>query len=271
MRFGLGLFAVLIVLAQDSFAATALDTVNKTNTMRCGYVSYEPALVKDQKSGAWSGFDYDIIEAVGRRLELKAEWNVPTGFATVVPDLNTHKFDVFCTGFWVHPNVAKFANFSRPVFYQPVFVVTRANEKRITDKASLNNKVLKMVALDGDNPIHIAHIDFPKAQILALPNMTDFSQVLVNVADGKADFTIVDAFTFGTYNKNNPGKLKIMSPDKPIRTYPVSYVFGAEDTQFRDAFNAALDELILDGTIDTIMDKYDFYPNTYYRAIVPHK
>lgn len=128
-----------------------------------------------------------------------------------------------------------------------------------------------MVAMDGDNPIHIAHSDFPKAQIMALPNMTDFSQVLVNVATGKADFTIVDAFTFGTYNKNNSGKLKIVSPDKPIRIYPVSYVFSAEDALFRDAFDAALSELILDGTIDRIMDKYDQFPNTYYRAVLPYK
>lgn len=254
-----------------SHAEPALNQVNKTNTMRCGYYEYEPALTKDMKTNEWRGFDYDIVKAVADRLQLKIEHTTPTGFATVVSDLNARKFDVFCTGFWVHPNVGKFAIFSRPAFFQPAFVVARIDEKRFASNTDLNSEKLKMVAMDGDNPIHIAHTDFPEAQVMALPNMTDFSQVLVNVANGKADFTIVDAFTFGTYNKNNPGKLKILSPDKPIRIYPVSYVFSSEDAQFRDAFDAALNELILDGTIDRIMDKYDQFDNTYYRAVLPYK
>ena len=265
------LLCLVILFGAQSAVAESLSNVNKTNAIRCGYVEYDPALIKNTKDNTWHGFDYDIVNAIGNRLELKVDYTVPTGWATVVPDLDSKKFDMLCSGFWVHPNVGKFALFSRPAFYQPVFVVVRKDEKRFSKNTDLNSADLKMVALDGDNPVAIAKADFPKAQVLALPNMTDFSQVLVNVADGKADFTIVDAFTFGTYNKNNPGKLKIVSPDEPIRIYPVSYVFSKDDTVFRDAVNAALDELILDGTIDRIMDKYDIYPNTYYRATVSYK
>jgi ABC-type amino acid transport substrate-binding protein len=255
----------------ESYAASALTNVNKTNTIRCGYVEYVPALTKDMNTNQWSGFDYDIVQAVANRLQVKADYTTATGWATVVPDLNSKKFDMLCSGFWVHPNVGKFALFSRPAFYQPVFVVARIDDAQFSATTDLNTPDLKMVALDGDNPVAIAQSDFPKAQILTLPNMTDFSQVLVNVADKKADFTIVDAATFGAYDKNNAGKLKIVAPEKPVRVYPVSYVFGSQDSQFRDAFNAALDELILDGTIDKILDKYDTYPNAYYRATVPYR
>lgn len=128
-----------------------------------------------------------------------------------------------------------------------------------------------MVALDGDNPINIAKADFPKASILTLPLMSDWSQVLVNVDNGKADFTIADAYIFGLYSEHNPGKLRIVTPDRPIRIYPSSYVFGTSDIVLRDAFNATLDEMILDGTIDKIMDKYNQYPNAYYRATVAYR
>ena len=37
------------------------------------------------------------------------------------------------------------------------------------------------------------------------------------------------------------------------------------------AFFAALDELILDGSVDRIMAKYDIYPNAYYRAAIPFR
>lgn len=245
-----------------------LARVNQSRIIRGGYVQYEPALVQDMKTGQWRGFDYEIINAVADRLELKAELSQPTGWASVMADLNADKIDMLCSGFWVHPNVAKYGLFSRPFFYQPVFIVAREGDARFHAKTNWNDAALTMVALDGDNPVHIAQTDYPKTKILTLPNMTDFSQVLVNVATGKADFTIVDAYTFGAYNENNPGKLRIVNADKPVRIYPVSYLFKAEDNVFRDAVNAALEELILDGTINRILSGYNKYPNAYYMPVI---
>lgn len=261
----------LLLFMGEARANPVIKKVNETNTIRCGYVEYLPALTKDFKTGKWNGFDYDVMQAIGERLELKVEHTAPTGWGTVVADLKAKKFDMLCSGFWVHPNVGKFALFSRPIFYQPVFVVARADDERLTQNSDANHSDLKMVALDGDNPVYIAKTEFEKAEILTLPNMTDFGQVLVNVATGKADFTIVDAYTFGAYNKNNPGKLKIVDSNDPIRIYPVSFVFGDKDVVFRDAVNAALNELILDGTIDKIFDQYDEYPNAYYRVEIPYR
>ena len=269
-RFSLFMMAFFCFSAV-AHAQPALERVNQSQTIRCGYVEYSPALMKDLNTGQWSGFDYDILKAIGSRLQLNVAHTAATGWATVVADLDAGKFDMLCSGFWVHPNVGKFALFSRPAFFQPVFIVARATDDRFMPSTAMNNPDFKMVALDGDNPVYIAKADFPQVQVLTLPNMTDFSQVLVNAATGKADFTIVDAYTFGVYNAHNPGKLRIVDPAHPVRTYPVSYVFGKDDVVFRDAVNAALDELILDGTIDAILNKYDKYPHAYYRATVPYK
>ncbi|HRK97749.1 MAG TPA: transporter substrate-binding domain-containing protein [Alphaproteobacteria bacterium] len=252
-------------------AESGISRIIETNTLRCGYVEYRPALEKDMATGGWIGFNADVMKVVADRLELTLDFTVPTGWATVVADLKAKKFDMLCSGFWVHPNVGKFALFSRPIMFQPVFVVVKEGDDRFKTQSALNDPSIKMVALDGDNPVNIAKVDFPQAQIMALPNMTDFSQVLVNVATGKADFTIVDAYTFGAYNKSNPGKLKVLDASHPVRIYPVSYVFGAEDVVFRDAVNAALDEMILDGTMNRIFDKYEEYPHAYYRAVVPYQ
>ncbi len=251
-------------------AESAISRVNKSQTINCGYVEYAPALKKDLNTGTWSGFNADIMKSVGQRLELKVDFSTSTGWATVIADLNTKKFDMLCSGFWVHPSIGKFALFSRPFVFQPTFIVARANDKRFSHSINLNSPDLKMVALEGDNPINIAKADFPNAKILELPNMTDFSQVLVNVANGRADFTIVDAYTFGAYNKNNPKKLRLVNTDSPVRIYPVSFVFNADDVVFRDAVNAALDEMILDGTMDKIFNNIDAYPNAFYRATIPY-
>ena len=267
MRKQLTAFALAcLVLPHAVLAAPALERVNQSNQIRCGYVEYAPALVKDMATGTWSGFDHDIISAVAARLELKADFTTATGWATVVADLDAGKMDMFFSGFWVHPVVSRHTLFSRPAFYQPVFIVARTDDTRFTPSTNLNDPSLTMVVLEGDNSINVAKADFPRAKLLNLPNMTDFPQVLVNVALGKADFTIVDAYTFGEFDKNNPGKLRIVDPRHAIRVYPISYVFKAEDVVFRDAFNAALDELILDGSINRILDHYDSHKGMFYRV-----
>lgn len=270
--FALAMLAVLAVTRAAS-AAPMLPQVDKTGTIRCGYIEYVPALSKNLETGQFEGFDYDMVQAIASRLGLKVEYTAPTGWGNVAADLRAGKYDMLCSGFWVHANMGKYVLFSRPFFYQPVFVVGRKDDTRLGDAsaASLNTPDLSMVGLEGDNPIEIAHTDFPQAKVIELPGMTDFSQVLVNVADKKADFTIVDAVTFGNYDEHNPGRLTIVNPEKPLRTYPVAYAFGSEDSQFRDAVNYAIEELILDGTVDRIFDRYDRLPYSYYRAVVPYR
>lgn len=272
MRFiTLTLLAILSILPTKSAEAGALARVNSTNRLLCGYVSYAPALTKNLTTGVWEGFNADILQAVGKRLDLAVEFKVETGWATVATDLAAGKFDMLCSGFWVHPNVGKYALFSRPFMFQPVFLVARADDARFDGPLNLNDPLLTMSALDGDNPVNIAQADFPKAKIMTLPNLTDFSEVLVSVATKKADFTLVDAATFGAFDRYNKGKLRLVHVDKPVRIYPVSYAFAADDVTLRDAVNAALDEMILDGSMDKIFDKYNEFPHAYYRAVVPFK
>lgn len=264
------LACVGVFLAQGSaHAGAALDRVKESNTIHCGYVTYEPALFKDFKTKEFSGFDYDIVKAIADRLLLKVDYTTPTGWATVPPDLEAQKFDMLCSTEWVNPKAAKYMLYSRPVFFQPIFIVARANDARFDNSfAAIDDKKISLAVLEGDNPVFIAKTDFPKATLFELPNMTDFSQVLETVATGKADITIVDANTFGTYDSHNPGKLKIVNPKKPVRIYPASYGFQLSEVAFRDAVDAALNELILDGSIDRILDKYEKYPNAIYRATV---
>jgi ABC-type amino acid transport substrate-binding protein len=225
--------------------------------------------VKDLKTNEWSGFNYDVLKQVTERLELNLVFSQPTGWGMVTADLLARKFDVMCTGYWVHPHMAKYVLFSRPFAFQPVFLAVRADDQRFKVGVNLNDPNLTMVALDGDNPVNIAKADFPKAKILALPNTTNFSDVLISVETKKADFTIVDPHTFGAYNEKNPGKMKILVDRPAMRIYPVSYIFRAEDYVLRDAVNIALEEMILDGSMDKIFDQYNQYDHGFYRAVVP--
>ena len=44
------------------------------DTLRIGYIVYSPSLVKDPVSGEFSGFSYEIVEAIAKKIGLKTEW-----------------------------------------------------------------------------------------------------------------------------------------------------------------------------------------------------
>ncbi len=243
---------------------TAYDRVIKTQTIRCGYVPFVPNLIKDPNTGAMSGIDYDIAEAIGHKLGFKIIWAEEVGWATVVPALKANKFDALCNGAWLSPAVAKEAYFSRPYYYQPLFIAVRADDTRFDAEAdSLNDEKISVASLDGDNPRFIAEEDFPKAKILTLPDMNSTAMTLESVSTGKADATFIDAWGFGDYNEHNPGKLKLIHLDKPVRIYPVGFNVPMGDDRLRSVINAAMDELIYSGQIDKILKRYQKYQHSF--------
>lgn len=265
-------FVFLIILSSPIQASDTMARIMKDGVIRCGYVVFEPGMRKDTASGKLSGHDHDVMAAVAQRLDLKVAYAAEAGWGTFTADLQTKKYDALCSASWVNPKIGKFVLFSRPLHFESLYLIARADDTRFDhDLANANNEKIKFVGLEGDNPIFIAKTDFPKMKIMELPDMTALAQTLVNVATSKADVTIVDKYTFEVYHENNPGKLKIVRPKHPVRVYPASFVFAPEDYLLQGAVNAALDELILDGTIQRINQKYAKYPGVYLDADIAMK
>lgn len=259
--------AILIFLmAGAAQAGPALDKAQMGKTLACGYITYPPALMHNARIGAWTGHDAEFADLIAKRMEISIERKVETNWATVPEDLKTKKYDFLCSAYWVNPHKAKFVLFTKPLYYQPALLVVRADDTRFDGRPEkLNDPKIKIAALEGDNPVNIIKNDFPKAQTLLLPSaINKYSETLLSVADGKADAVIADASVFGLYNKNNPGKLKIANPDKPIRIYPAGFVVSGDDVQLWHAINSAIDELALDGSLERVMRKYIDYPHAYY-------
>lgn len=243
---------------------TAYERVIRTQTIRCGYIPFVPNLVKDPNTGQMSGMDYEIAESLGHKLGVKIIWAEEVGWATVVPGLKAGKYDALCNADWVNPTEGREAYFSHPYYYQPLFVVTRANDVRFDkDVNTLNNAMIKIASMDGDNPKFIAEEDFPKAQIFTLPDMTGMPMIFETVATGKADTTFADAYSLGDYMDHNPGKLKMTQIDHPVRIYPVGFVLPMGDDKLRAMINTALDELIYSGQVDKILRHYEKYPYSF--------
>ena len=70
---------------------------------------------------------------------------------------------------------------------------------------------------------------------------------------GKVDCVIIDNEPAKAYVAKNPG-LKILETEYAVEDYAICFQKG--DTEFRNAVNGALKELIADGSVKKIVDKY---------------
>ncbi|HOO50986.1 MAG TPA: hypothetical protein PLK94_06835, partial [Alphaproteobacteria bacterium] len=75
----LGIFSALPVVAAENAKETAYERVIRTGTLRCGYLTYPPLLMKDLKTGEMSGVAHDIMTEIGKRLSLDIEWTEEVG------------------------------------------------------------------------------------------------------------------------------------------------------------------------------------------------
>lgn len=264
MRFFTGLVLIFLTMGA-AHAGPATDKAQIGKTLNCGYVPYEPALVKDAKTDTWSGFDADFIKAAAARMHVTTQFASETNWGQLFEDLKARKFDMLCSTSWVNAEKAKYALYTKPLYYQPVLMIVRADDKRFDGKPdAANDPKVKFVALDGDAPVSIIHSDFPKAELMTLPQIQSYNDTFLTVATGKADALIGDASAFGLFNASNPGKLRMINTSKPIRIFPTTFVVASDEIQLWHAFNAAIDEMALDGTLEKLMRPYVKYPHAYY-------
>lgn len=251
---------------------TAFDRMLRTRTIQCAYVLYEPVVMKDPNTGAISGLVPDIMNEIAKRLGMKVEWTVESSYATYSEDIKKPNVDLLCSTFWGGVEVGQFGIAATPLWYSGVGVYVRADDTRFdNDYTLINSPDVTVSSVDGTIPADIAKKDFPKAKVLSAPAMSDYSVNLLNVANGKADVTFVEASQGAAFLKNNPGKLKNIAANTPLRIYPNSLLISTHETEMWHFMNSALTDLKSEGMIDRLVDKYEPAPGAWYRVAYSYK
>jgi polar amino acid transport system substrate-binding protein len=262
----------------NSLAATSTyDRVISTGTIRCGYIPYPPGSYKDPNTGKLSGVFVETMEEAARKLDLKVEWTEEVGWATMIEGLQSNRYDMVCTPVWENATRGKVADFSVPLYYSGIGVFTRVNESRFVkkdgslDSAAINSKGVRISTSDGDIAQTIVQEDYPNAQQVAVSQMADRAQMLLNVTEGKADIAFNEPQTASEFSKKNPNKLKNLVPQNPVRIFPNVMMFKRGEPEFKAMINSSLQEVINSGYVDKLLDKYEPFPGATYRLAYPYR
>lgn len=249
---------------------TDYEKIIQSGVIRCGYVTYPPGLIKDPNTGKITGVFPDVLEEAAKNLGLKIEWAEEVGWGTMVEGLQTRRYDVICSPVWPLSQRAKVADFTQPIYFGGAEAYVRQDDTRFdADIEILNDPKYRIATIDGEVTEAIAQRDFPKANKLSLPQLTDISQALLSVAEKKADITFVEPFVAYDFIKNNPDKIRPARPGKPIRLYANTLMLRQDNTILRRTLDNAIDELVNNGFVDQVLRKYESFPGAFYRRAQP--
>lgn len=252
----IALFVGISAYKQSSNASLASKVVD-SGEIRIGYIVYPPLLFKDATTGKLSGVSYDIVEATAKKLNLKTNWVEEVGWGSAIEGLKTKRYDILGTQMWPNSARAREAGFSIAPFNSVIYPYVKTGDTRFSSTLSkLNSADYTISALDGEMAQFIAKDDYPNAKVNTLPQSSSYAEVFLNLVNGKADATFVEPSAANDFLKTNAGKIERVS-NTPVRTFGNSFAFSRDENSMISMWNVALGELINDGTITRILDKYN--------------
>jgi len=251
---------------------SAYDRVLRTGVIRCGYADWPPyVFVKDPTTGKISGIFAEVAEAMANKLNLKIDWAENTGFGGAVESLRDQRIDIMCAGLFRNAQRGRYVSFLRPIFYSPVYAYVPIDEHRFdNDLLAVNQTGIRISTMDGEISDVIAKQNFPKATEVAIPQLGQITDILVNVSTHKADIVLNEPSFVDDYIKNNPNTLRRVSKE-PFEVFETAFAVDMRETQLREMLNSALAELENQGVIDGIISKYNPDPKVFLHVAKPYQ
>jgi len=243
--------------SQNSTSESAYERVMRTGVLRCGYGLWEPSVMRDPNTGQFSGIIYDFMQEVGKALNLKIEYTLEMPWDSVGLALKSGKIDAHCAGIWATPPRGRVMAFSDPLFFSPTVAFARADDNRFDNNlARINQPDVTIALSDDDITTEVYKMDYPQAKKWDLPQMAPPEELLLAIANNKADVTCNAPPRLHSFEKGYPGKIKIIPAAKPLRIFPDTIAVNIDEEQLLHVLNTAIDQQIDSGTMDKIVAKY---------------
>jgi cyclohexadienyl dehydratase len=191
-----------------------LDDIVKRGTLRVGMTGdYKPFTYLDKESGKFRGFDVDMAEALGKALGVKVEY-VQTAWPQLMKDFEADSFDIAMGGVSITLDRQKKGLFSTPIMREGKTPIARCVDKdKYATIADIDKPGTRVIVNPGGTNERFARANVKAADIrVHNDNVTIFEEI----AKGNADLMMTDSSETLYQQKQHPGVLCAIHPDKPF-------------------------------------------------------
>jgi polar amino acid transport system substrate-binding protein len=232
-------------------AASLVFSANvMAETLKMGIEAAYPPFNNKDASGQVVGFDVDIGNALCAKMKVECEV-VTSDWDGIIPALNAKKFDFLISSLSITDERKQAVDFTNPYYSNKLQFIAPKNVDFQTDKASLKGKVIgtQRATLSGiwieDNLGNDVTVKLYDTQENAYLDLTS----------GRVDAILADKYANYEWLKSSAGQ-NYEFKGKPVEESDKIGIAVRKGDALRERLNAALKEIIADGTYKKINDKY---------------
>lgn len=206
---------------------------------------YPPFEIGTPEGGDFAGFDKDLMDAIAAKLGLTPTYQ-NSSFDTIFRDVASGQFDIVAAAATITPARSKVVDFSRP-YYEAQQALVVAEGSDITSTDDLSGEIVGVQ--QGTTGQAYAEDETDAGEVRGFTKGAD---ALSAVTTEQAAAAIVDQpFAADAVEKQSGITIAQEIPTNEVYGFPV-----APGNPLGDAINEAIGELIDDGTMDELYQKY---------------
>lgn len=244
-------------------AGTLEDRIEDEKSIRIGFAAAPPwAYAGDD--GSAKGFVNGIAIDVLKRMGYTNIEPVLTDWSSLIPSLKARRVDIVTGGMYIIKKRCENMDFSNPIgAFGDTFVVPNGNPKNLETYQDLIDQNLTMVAPSGYNTLKDAEdAGVPSGNVREVPGTTE---ALASLRTGRTDAVPINVLE-AKHAADMDEKFDISDPEVFVgrEKQVVGVGFRPEDSEFREAFNKALEDYMgSDEMMATVT------PDEYIKAFLP--
>jgi polar amino acid transport system substrate-binding protein len=242
----IGVVALLItaLVNANTAAASTLEQARKSGSIRIGFANEAP-FGYAKPSGEATGEAPEIAKHIFKRLGIGRINAVLTEWASLIPGLRAHRFDVVAAGMFVTPERCQQVAFSNPTYrLGQGFLVEAGNPLHLHSyKDAIQSEATVAVMAGAIEHYYAEKAGIPEDRILIVP---DQISMLSAVQFGRADAAALTELSIQRMAEKGGDRVEIAAPFKtPDYAYGYgAFAFRKEDTALIKAVNQELGKFI---------------------------
>lgn len=229
-----------------AFAALGAEHSNAQDVLRVGTDATFPPMefVENNKR---SGFDIDLVEAIGKVLNKRVEW-VDIDFKGLIPGLVSKRFDVAVSAIYITDERKKVVDFTDSYYAGGLVAMVKDGNAAIKTLNDLNGK--KVSVQVGTKSVGYLGSNYPKVQLVEVEK----NQEMFNLVEiGRADAAVTGKPAAFQYVRTRGG-LHVL--EQQLTTEEYGMALRKDTPELTKAINGALAKLKADGSYAQIVKKW---------------
>ena len=253
------LLAVALVFSVAAVAGckpkNALQAILKAKKIIVGTsADYPPFEFVDEATGNYTGFDVELMEMVAEKLGVTVEWKDMT-FDIVLNSLQSGQINAAIAAMSINPERQEQALFSNPYWESPNAVLVKLGSTVTVTDPLADFPALLIGVQSGTIHEKYVKTQLIDAGLMEAANLSSYpraDQAILDLVAGRLDAVYMDAAAAQAFTVSHP--VVIAMVHEVDSGMGIAVMLGEQE--LIDRINEILAQLMEDGSIETLADKY---------------